>query len=294
MNPPPTAPYLAVLASLVSVTLGASLAKGLFPLVGPIGTTTLRLCLAAMILLLAMRSWRIRPSPAAWRATLVYGLVMAAMNLMFYLAIARIALGIAIALEFTGPLAVAILHSRHRRDLLWVACAIAGLALLIPRQTTGHAVAWSGVAWALGAGVMWGTYILVGQRVGEALGNQGAAFGVLMAALFVLPVGMWLEPRLQPAAWAALPMLPLLGTAICVAVFSSALPYTFEMYALRHIPARSFGILMSGEPAIGALMGLVILSERLSLSQWLGVAAVVTASLGTTLADPRPRPQAQM
>ncbi|HMA10316.1 MAG TPA: EamA family transporter [Steroidobacteraceae bacterium] len=287
------APGLAVLASLVCVTLGASLAKGLFPLVGPIGTTTLRLCLAALILLIVMRSWRIRPGAAAWRAALAYGLVMAGMNMMFYLAIERIPLGIAIALEFTGPLTVAVLHSRHRRDLLWVACAILGLVLLIPRPVPGQAVALGGAAFALGAGVLWGAYILVGQRAGAALGSQGAAFGLMIAALLVLPAGLLLEPRLHPAAWTALPLLPLLSTALAVALLSSALPYTLEMYALRHIPARSFGILMSGEPAIGALMGLMMLGERLSIAQWLGIAAVVTASLGTTLADPRADPQPQ-
>ena len=284
------APGLAVLLSLVSVTFGASLAKGIFPLVGPIGTTTLRLCLAALILVVVMRSWRVRPDAAGWRAALAYGLVMAAMNMLFYLAIERIPLGIAITLEFTGPLTVAVLHSRHRRDLLWVACAVVGILLLVPRPAPGQSVALAGVAFALGAGVMWGLYILVGKRVGAALGNQGAAFGLLIGAVLVLPAGLLLEPRLHPASLQVLPLLPLLGTALAVAVFSSALPYTLEMYGLRHIPARSFGILMSGEPAIGALMGLMLLGERLSLSQWLGIAAVITASVGTTLGERRPEP----
>jgi inner membrane transporter RhtA len=283
-------PVLAVVASLFSVTLGASLAKGLFPQVGPIGTTTLRLCLAAMMLLIVMRSWRFRPDAAGWRAALAYGLVMAAMNLLFYLAIARIPLGIAIALEFTGPLTVAVFHSRHRRDLLWVAFAIVGLLLLIPQTATDHAVALSGVAYALGAGVCWGAYILIGQRTGAALGSQGAAFGLMVAAIVVLPIGLMLEPRLHQQAWALQSMLPLLATALAVALFSSALPYTLEMYALRHIPARSFGILMSGEPAIGALMGLLLLSERLSAAQWLGIVAVISASLGTTLGERRAEP----
>jgi len=281
------APVLAVVASLFSVTLGASLAKGLFPQVGPIGTTTLRLCLAAILLLVVMRSWRFRPDAAGWRAALVYGIVMAAMNMMFYLAIERIPLGIAIALEFTGPLTVAVLHSRHRRDLLWVACALIGLLLLIPRPAPGQAVALGGAAFALGAGVCWGAYILVGQKAGAALGAQGAAFGLMVAAILVLPVGMLLEPRLHPQAWLLYPILPLLTTALAVAMLSSALPYTLEMYALRYIPARSFGILMSGEPAIGALMGLLLLGERLSVAQWLGIAAVIMASLGTTLGDRR-------
>jgi inner membrane transporter RhtA len=279
------APVLAVLASLVSVTLGASLAKGLFPQIGPIGTTTLRLCLAAVILVIVMRSWRFRPDAAGWRAALVYGLVMATMNLMFYLAIERIPLGIAIALEFTGPLTVAVIHSRHRRDLIWVACALVGLLLLVPWPAPGQTVALGGAAFALGAGVCWGAYILVGQRAGAALGTQGAAFGLMVAAIVVLPVGLLLEPRLHLMPWQGQPVLPLLFTAVAVATFSSALPYTLEMYALRHVPARSFGILMSGEPAIGALMGLLVLGERLSPGQWLGIAAVIAASLGTTLGE---------
>lgn len=282
------APSLAVLLSLVSITCGASLAKGLFPLVGPVGTTTLRLCLAAAILFIALRSWRFSPGAAGWRAALHYGLVMAGMNLLFYLAIERIPLGIAIALEFTGPLTVAVLHSRHRRDLLWVACAVAGILMLIPRPSPGHAVALAGVAFALGAGVLWGAYIIVGQRAGAVMGTQAAAYGLMIAAIIILPIGLLLEPRLHPAQWPALPMLPLLGSALAVALLSSALPYTLEMYGLRHIPARSFGILMSGEPAIGALMGLLLLGERLNLTQWLGIAAVIAASLGTTLGDRRP------
>lgn len=278
-------PTIAVLLSLVSVTLGASLAKGLFPLIGPIGATTLRLCLAAVVLLIVLRSWRVRPSAAAWRTATVYGVVMAGMNVLFYLAIGRIPLGIAIALEFTGPLTVAVLHSRHRRDLLWVASALIGLLLLIPRPTAGQSFALSGAAFALGAGVLWGAYILVGKRVGAALGTQGAAFGLLVGALVVLPVGLLLEPRLLMANWATLPLAPLLATALAVAVLSSALPYTLEMYALRHIPARTFGVLMSGEPAIGALMGWLWLHETLSIPQWLGIASVMTASLGTTLGD---------
>lgn len=281
------APSLAVLGSLVSITLGASLAKGIFQWVGPVGTTTLRLCLAALVLVVTMRSWRARPDAAGWRAVLVYGAVMAGMNVLFYLAIERIPLGVAIALEFTGPLTVAVLHSRHRRDLLWVACAVAGVLLLVPRPAPGQAVALVGAAYALGAGVLWGVYILVGKRAGAALGSQAAALGVLVAAVIVLPTGLLLEPRLHPDAWSTLPLWPVLGTALVVAVLSSALPYTLEMYALGHIPARSFGILMSGEPAIGALMGLMLLAERLSLAQWLGIAAVIAASLGTTLSDRR-------
>ena len=276
-----------MLLSLVCITCGASLAKGLFPLVGPVGTTTLRLCLAASILFVALRSWRFRPGAAGWRAALAYGLVMAGMNLLFYLAIERIPLGIAIALEFTGPLTVAVLHSRHRRDLLWVACAVLGILMLIPRASAEQAVALTGVVLALGAGVLWGAYIIVGQRAGAVMGTQAAAYGLMIAAILILPIGLLLEPRLQPAQWPA-PMLPLLGTALAVALLSSALPYTLEMYGLRHIPARSFGILMSGEPAIGALMGLVLLGERLNLPQWLGIAAVITASLGTTLGDRQP------
>jgi inner membrane transporter RhtA len=283
------APGLAVLLSLVCVTLGASLAKGLFASVGPIGATTLRLCLAAPVLLIVLRSWRVKPDAAAWRAAIAYGVAMAAMNVLFYLAIGRIPLGIAIALEFTGPLAVAVLHSRHRRDLLWVACAIVGLVLLIPWPTAGQTVALSGAGFALGAGVLWGAYILLGKRVGAVLGTQGAAFGLLVAAITVLPVGLMLEPRLHPASWSTLPLAPLLATALAVAVLSSALPYALEMYALPHIPARTFGILMSGEPAIGALMGLMLLDERLATTQWLGIAAVIAASLGTTL-DQQPEP----
>lgn len=280
-----TAPTAAVLLALLSITLGASLATVLFPVVGALGATTLRLVIAAAVLVVLLRTWRIRPDRRAWGAALAYGVSMAGMNVLYYFAIERIALGVAIAFEFTGPLAVALWHSRRRLDLLWVVAACAGLLLLVwPAAGAATALSVVGVACALGAGVFWGAYIIVGQRAGAALGVQAPALGILVAAALVLPLGLLAEPRLAQFTPALL--LPALG----VALLSSAIPYSLEMFALRRLPARTFGILMSAEPAMGALVGLALLGQQLSGAHWLGIAAIMLASVGTTLADRRQPP----
>ncbi|MNE48742.1 Threonine/homoserine exporter RhtA [compost metagenome] len=185
-------------------------------------------------------------------------------------------LGIAVALEFTGPLAVAILSSRRAIDFIWIALAIAGLLLLIPVGDSGQALDLLGAAYALGAGVCWALYILFGQRAGAEHGIQSAALGVVVAALFVAPIGIVHagSELLNPA------LIPL---ALGVAVLSTALPYSLEMVALTRLPARTFGTLMSIEPAFGALSGLLFLGEVLSLTQWLAILAIIIASVGATM-----------
>ncbi len=269
-------PVPAVLLGMLSVQGGAALAKGLFPELGAVGTVCLRIGLSAIILVIVFRPPLLRLSAEQWRAAIPYGIVLGAMNLAFYLALALIPLGLAVTLEFMGPLAVAVLGSRRVQDFLWVLLAATGILLITP-WTGAHNVNGKGVLLALLAGVGWAAYILLGGRVSRLFpGGTGAAAGMLFAIIPALPFALATGSlgRLRFAS---------LGIGLAVAVLSSAIPYSLEMVALRAMPPRTFGILMSVEPAIGALSGLVFLRERLTPGQWLAVILVVCASAGSTL-----------
>ena len=274
-NPNALSSLLAVLLAMLSITLGASLAKSLFPLLGAAGTTLFRLGCAALLLSLVFRIWRAPLDRRTLLGAIPYGLSLGAMNLLFYLAIARIPLGVALAIEFIGPLTVALLSSRHRADFIWLILAIAGLLLLLPLRATQQAIDPLGAALALGAGLFWGLYMLTGKRAGALLGAQAPALGMWVGTLLVLPFG--LEGAIEASF-----TVPVILTIIGVGLLSSAIPYSLEMFALRRLPLKSYGILTSGEPAMGALMGLLLLGEQLPPSQWLGIAAIITASMGTT------------
>lgn len=268
-------PVSILIVAMISVQSGASLAKSLFPVIGAQGTTTLRLILAAIFLLLVLRPWRTRINTGALGTVLLYGLALGFMNLLFYMSLRTVPLGIAVALEFTGPLAVAVFSSRRALDFLWIALAVVGLLLLLPIGESAAHLDLVGAAYALGAGVCWALYIIFGQRAGADHGMQSASLGVLVAALVISPFGI-------AHAGTDLLNLSLLPVALGVALLSTAIPYTLEMYALTRMPARTFGTLMSIEPALGALSGLLFLGERLSLLQWLAIGAIILASVGTT------------
>jgi len=265
-----------LIIAMASIQSGASLAKTMFPVVGAQGTTALRLVFASIIMLLLLRPWRARMSAATLRSVVIYGLALGGMNLLFYMSVRTVPLGIAVALEFTGPLTVAILASRRVVDFLWIGLAVVGLILLIPIGQSDNAVDLAGAAYALGAGVCWALYILYGQRAGAEHGIQTAALGVLVAALFVAPIGI-------AHAGSALLTPALIPVALGVAILSTALPYSLEMIALTRMPARTFGTLMSIEPVVAALSGLLFLGEVLTLAQWLAILAIITASVGATL-----------
>ena len=269
-------PVLLVTLGMVFTQTGASFAKMLFPLVGAGGATALRLTLAALVLILVFRPWRFSLDRRQWRAVALYGGAMGAMNLFFYAALEHIPLGIAVALEFTGPLAVALFGARKPLDVFWIALAVSGFALLLPWTQTSGDISPLGVVLALCAGACWAGYIVFGQRAGTGGGAHIAALGVGTAALIALPFGLATAGTtlFDPA------ILPL---GLAVALLSSAIPYALDMVALPHIPARLFGILMSGQPALAALSGLVILGEVLSAGQVLGMAAIIAASVGATL-----------
>ncbi|MDD2053942.1 threonine/homoserine exporter RhtA [Pseudomonas putida] len=273
-----------LIIAMTSIQSGATLAKSMFPVVGAQGTTTLRLIFASIIMLILLRPWRAKLTAQSLRTVIVYGAALGGMNLLFYMSLQTVPLGIAVALEFTGPLAVAIYASRRAIDFLWVGLAITGLLLLIPLGANSMALDLAGVCYALGAGICWALYILFGQKAGADNGVQTAALGVMIAALLVAPVGI-------AHAGAALLTPALIPIAFAVALLSTALPYTLEMVALTRLPARTFGTLMSIEPAIGALSGLVFLHEMLSPVQWLAIGCIILASVGASLSmrhEPKP------
>lgn len=269
-------PILVILISMVSIQSGASLAKSLFPLIGAPGVTALRLVLGTLILVVVFKPWRLRFAREQRLPLLFYGLSLGAMNYLFYLSLQRIPLGIAVALEFTGPLAVALFASRRPVDFIWVILAVAGLWFLLPLgQDVAH-VDLTGALLALGAGAGWAVYILSGRRAGEEHGPATVAMGSLIAAIVFVPLGA-LQATDALWHWSILPL------GLAIAVLSTALPYSLEMIALTRLPTRTFGTLMSMEPALAALSGMVFLGEMLTFSQTLALGAIIIASMGSTL-----------
>ncbi len=264
-----------LLAAMLFIQTGASLAKQLFPFVGAAGTAALRLFFASLILFAIVRPWKRRINKSSFRYIVYYGACMGFMNLTIYYALERIPLGIAVALEFTGPLAVALLASRKAHDFLWVLLAVAGIILILPAYDSNMALDPVGIFYALLAGLCWALYIVFGQKAG-AHESSGiiTALGMGVAACIVIPIGI-ADAGTKLFNYSILPM------AIGIAILSSALPYYLEMKALKALPAKTFGILMSLEPAIAAMAGLIILGEYLTTNQWLAIACVITASCGS-------------
>ncbi|WP_273024303.1 DMT family transporter [Rheinheimera sp.] len=275
-----------VLLAMVTIQSGASVAKQLFPIIGPEGTTALRLGFSAFVLWLVFRPWRALPSGRRdWLAIVTYGISLGGMNILFYLAIERIPLGIGVALEFTGPLAVALFSSRRKRDLLWVGCAIAGILLLLPDMRGADALDPVGVVMALAAGACWAGYILFGKRTNaQSSGGITVALGMTVAALFLVPIGA-VSQGMALLSWQVLPLGFLVG------ILSSAIPYSLEMVALRNMTSQSFSVFMSMEPAIAALAGFLILSELLTVWQWLAIGLVIIASLGSSFTSAAQQPK---
>lgn len=263
-----------VVGAVTSLQLGASFAVTLFDELGPAGAAFLRLALAALVLLAIWRP-RVRGHAAGdLRLAALFGTALGLMNLCIYEAMDRIPLGIAVTIEFVGPLGVAVAGSRRPLDLLWVALAATGIVLLA--DPGGGSLDGLGIAFALAAGALWAAYILLSARTGRVFpGGSGLALAMAVGALVTLPAGVGeagaelLEPHLVAAI-------------AVVALASSVLPYSLELEALRRLPARVFGVLMSLEPAVAALAGLVVLGQALGGAEWLAIALVVVASAGAT------------
>jgi inner membrane transporter RhtA len=261
---------------MLSIQSGASLAKSLFPVVGAPGVTALRIALGTLILVVIFKPWRLRFQKEQRLPLLLYGLSLGAMNYLFYLSIQTVPPGIAVALEFTGPLAVALFSSRRPIDFVWVVLAVLGLWFLLPLGQDVSHVDLTGAALALGAGACWAVYILTGQRAGEEHGPATVALGSLIAAIIFVPLGM-AQATESIWQWSILPV------GLAVAVLSTALPYSLEMIALTRLPTRIFGTLMSMEPALAAMSGMVFLGESLTFTQTLALCSIIAASMGSTL-----------
>ncbi|MEV0083088.1 DMT family transporter [Saccharopolyspora sp. NPDC050642] len=264
-------PPMLVLLGVISLQVGAAFAKQLFTTAGASGVVALRLTFAAVILLAV---WR--PSLRMDRKTLAvvagYGAVLAGMNVCIYQAFERIPLGAAVTIEFLGPLAVAVIGSRRKLDIVWAVLAGTGVVLLA-RVEGG--LDWVGVAFALMAGALWAGYILVGAKLGSRTsGGSGLALGMAFGALVAAPFGI-------AEAGTALLHPAVLIAGLVVALMSSVVPYSLELEALRRMPPRVFGVLMSLEPAVAALAGLLVLGEMLGGWQWVAIGCVVVASVGS-------------
>lgn len=272
----PLVPLLAVTGSVTALGLGTSFAKQLFPLIGAQGTTALRVGFSALLMLLFYRPWRWTLARSDLRSIVRYGVALGCMNLLFYMSIRTIPFGLAVAIEFAGPLAVAMWASRRPVDYLWLALAVTGLGLLLPWTAAPGALDPVGVGYALAAALSWALYIVHGKRVGHLPTGQSVSLGLSMAALVVFPFGL-------AHAGAALFTPSTLLFALGVALVSSAIPISLEMVALQRLPQGVFGIMISLEPAVAALLGLLLLDEHLSAQQWLAIGCTIAAAVGSSV-----------
>lgn len=274
-------PLLAILGAVTALGLGTSWAKhSLFPVVGAQGTTAVRVGFSALLLLLFWRPWRWALSGQEARTVALYGAALGAMNLCFYMSLRSIPFGLAVAIEFSGPLAVALFSSRRPLDFLWVLLAAAGLALLLPLVHDVSTLDPAGVLFALAAAVFWATYIIFGKRASHLHAGHSVSLGLFVAALVVVPVGV-------AHAGGALLSPVILATGLGVALISSAIPISLEMVALKRLSPQAFGIMASMEPAVAALLALVLLGEYLSAMQWLAIALIMAASVGSSVTAQR-------
>lgn len=256
---------------MTSVQWGAALAKSLFAEFGAITMVFWRVTLAAIMLLIIVRPALYALSRKQWQASIIFGIALITMNITYYLSLQRLPLGLCVTIEFVGPLAVALWHSHRSIDFVWVTLAALGIAMLNP--FSGHVDA-TGFVLALIAGVCWGLYIVLGEKLGNATpGALGLTIAMSVGSLLLVPVKIADAPQ-----W--LNIIPALPFALAVAFLSSVIPYSFEIEALRRMPTKVFGILMSMEPACAAIVGLVVLGERLTLWQCIAIGAVMTASFG--------------
>lgn len=277
-------PILAVLGSVTALGIGTSFAKQLFPQVGSLGTTALRVGFSALILLALWRPWRWPLSRADAISVLKYGVALGFMNLLFYMSLRTIPFGVAVAIEFSGPLAVAMLYSRKPVDFVWLALAVVGLGLLLPLRHSIASLDPEGVLYALAAAVCWGSYIVFGKRLSHLHAGHSVALGLSVAAITVVPFGVW-------HAGSALLDPHILLFGLGVAAISSAVPISLEMVALKRLPQQAFGIMTSMEPAVAALLGLLMLDEHLAGPQWLAIVCIMLAAAGSSLTARRGQPK---
>ncbi|TCM70947.1 inner membrane transporter RhtA [Acinetobacter calcoaceticus] len=266
-----------LLLAMVSIQSSGTLAKVLFNEFPVLTVSALRMLLSAVILALIFRVWRINFKQVRWKAILSYGCALAGMNILFYSAINRLPLGIAVSFEFIGPLGVALYYAKQKYDFIWVGLAILGIILLFPFDAAAEALDPIGILYALGAGAFWAVYIVAGQKPSGISGNHTVCLGMFVGTLILLPI-LIMSPGLSLVFES-----PYWFYFIALAVMASALPFSLEMIALRNLSPLSFGTLTSLEPAIAALSGFIFLSEQLLWTQTLALLTIVAASVGCTV-----------
>lgn len=273
----------AIVLGQLSLNIGAAMGKGLFPQVGAEGVAALRTTIAALILLAIARPWDVRMTKPQLGFLMLYGLMLGAMTLLIYWSFQTIPIGIAVAIEVTGPLAVVLLTSRSAKDFLWLALAVLSLMLLVPWPGQVDALDPMGIAYALGGAVCWALYIVCGKQASRIGGKAAVALGMSIACMVTLPFGL-------ATAGTGLIEPSVLALGVVVAVLSSAVPFSLEMAAMGRLSSRLFGVISSGAPAMGALAGYMVLGEELTGTQWLAVCAMIAANAGCALTS---RPQTE-
>ncbi|MFX6518723.1 EamA family transporter [Acinetobacter baumannii] len=260
--------------------MSASFAKQLIAALDPLTVTILRLCFAAVIVAVMFRSWKIwsRLPYLKWRDLLMYCASLGLMNILFYTSLGKLPQGIAVGLEFIGPLGLALVSIKQKSEYIWVAFAMLGIALMVPWQDpTQHHFSYVGAACALGAGLCWAFYIYFGQKVvTQNIGMHALTIGITVSALALLPIAIWYNgpALLDTQYW---------GKALLIAVLATAIPYALDLMALKQLNKLTYGTLTSLAPALAALTGFLLLHEEISMLQWVALACVMLASIGVTL-----------
>ncbi|OBZ95667.1 hypothetical protein ADU59_09855 [Pararhizobium polonicum] len=271
---------LSVFAALSCSALGAAYAKSLFPMIGPEGVTAFRVGVAALLLAPIGRPWRRRLPDVSLTSVIGYGIALGLMNILIYQAFSRLPLGIAMGIEVLGPLMVALIYSKSRLDLIWVASAFVGLFLLLPIAVSSDLDP-LGLLFAGGAAICWACYILLGRMVAPLGPTQAVSLGMAVAATFAVPfgiygsIGTFLDGKV-------------IAIGVSVAILSSAIPYLLEMFAFRHLSSGVAGIFLSAAPGIVAVIGLLVLGERLTSSQVLSLVLIMGATAGCAIFSGRP------
>ncbi|MGC3819047.1 EamA family transporter [Acinetobacter sp. G11] len=265
--------------SMISYQISASFAKQLFMVLDPLTVTILRLCFAAVIVCIMFRSWHIlkRLSFLKWRDLLCYSAALGFMNILFYMSLGKLPQGIAVGLEFIGPLGLALLSIQRRSDYLWVGLAILGIGLMVPwGQAQSEQFSLIGAACALAAGLCWAFYIYFGQKVVQQnIGMHALTIAISLSALSLLPIGLYnnADALVETQYW---------GKALAIAILATAIPYALDLQALKHLSKLSYGTLSSLSPALAALTGLLLLGEKIGWLQWIALLCVMLASVGVT------------
>ena len=274
--------------SMVAYQISASFAKQLFEVLDPLTVVTLRLCFASILIILMFRSWKIikRLPYLKWKDLLFYSGSVCLMNVLFYASLGKLPQGIAVGLEFLGPLTLALISIQYKSDYVWVLLAILGVALMIPWQEASHQnFSYLGAAFAIGAGICWAFYIYYGQKVvRQNIGMHALSIAIALSALVMLPIGVIHNPvaLIQTQYW---------GQALVIALLATAIPYALDLMALKHLSKLSYGTLSSLSPALGAVAGLVLLNEHISVWQTVALICIMLASVGVTIrASRNPNP----